>query len=136
MCYRQLPLLQVDMHTLYIGHSNDTIISHCTYIIIIFQPSPCIGNIYDGTMLWLEIMEEIIEEGGDPRDGALYTEKARNRKVSGNTMLLYYSNSVVLVSLVVKMGNSVQCLPEGLGFNPRAGRSMWYGVQGLSLTTH
>ena len=42
---------------------------------------------------------------------------------------------VVLVSLVVKMGDSVLCWPEGLGFVPRAGQSMWYGVQGLSLTT-
>ena len=42
----------------------------------------------------------------------------------------------VLVGLVVKMGDSVLCWSEGLAFVPQAGQSMWYGVRGLSLTTH
>ena len=43
---------------------------------------------------------------------------------------------LVLVSAVVKTGDSVLCWPEGLGFDTRAGRSMRCGVRGLSLTTH
>ena len=34
----------------------------------------------------------------------------------------------VLVSLVFEAGDSVLCWPEGLGFDLRAGWSMWYGV--------
>ena len=43
---------------------------------------------------------------------------------------------IVLASLVVEAGDSVLCWPEGLGLDTWAGRSMWCGVWGLSLTTH
>ena len=38
-------------------------------------------------MLYLQLMEEIIAEGGDPKDGALYMQKARNRKVPGKILI-------------------------------------------------
>ena len=51
-------------------------------------------------------------------------------------IILYYLVYVVLVSLMVKAGDSVLHWPEGLGFDSRAGQSVWCGVRGLYLTTH
>ena len=54
-------------------------------------------------------------------------------------MICYDSISwliMVFVRLVVKKGGSVQCWPDALGFYTQAGKYMWCGLWGLSLTTH